>query len=104
MPPCKEKTSKRYLAPRKAPPYVAKNCQNELYVGERDKWYISAKNKTQWRWVDADKRADRLRKGSRKSRKSLKSRKSRKSRKSLRKSQSKMKSRSPQMVLRARGA
>ena len=96
MPPCKQKKSKQYLAPRIVPPYVAKDCQNEMFVGADDEWYISAKNKTQWRWVDADKRANRLRKASRKSHKSRKApKKSRKSRKSRK---------SPIMVLRARGA
>lgn len=98
MPPCKEKKSKRYLPPRRVPPYVATDCQDEMFVGADDKWYISAKNKTQWRWVDADNRANRLKKGSRKN----KSRKSRKSQKKSRKSQKK--SRSPKTVLRARGA
>jgi hypothetical protein len=95
MAPCKEKKSKRYLPPRRVPPYVAKNCQDEMFIGANDKWYIGAKNKTQWRWVDADKRANRLKKGSR--RKSQK--KSRKSQKKSRKSQ-----KSPKMVLRPIGA
>jgi hypothetical protein len=86
MPACEEKTSKRFLAPRRVPPYIAADCQGEVMPGTTGgKMYKSYQNKIQWRWNNVDNLKKRLQ-SKRKSRKSkaaasasskLKSRKSR---------------------------
>ena len=53
---CVKKSGKRFLAPRRAPPYIAANCQDQIKFGvSGSKTYRSLKKITQWRWNDVER-------------------------------------------------
>jgi hypothetical protein len=69
MPPCKEYTSKRFLAPRRVPPYIAADCQGDVLPGTTGgKMYKSYQSKIQWRWNNVENLKKKLQ-SKRKSRK-----------------------------------
>jgi hypothetical protein len=54
--PCVKRSGKRFSAPRRAPPYIAANCQDQIKFGvSGSKSYRSLKRKTQWRWNDVER-------------------------------------------------